>query len=99
MINGSTKIRYVGEKRYISIDLTKDLDTAQTISTVTWTPDTGVTLVAGSEAVSSDSKKASAKFDTPTAGTYNIVVRINTINPVEDPIIWPLTVEVKSLPD
>jgi hypothetical protein len=73
--------RKAGDSRYITLDWARDLATSETISTVTWTPESGVTEVPATSAISGS--QTSARFSTPTAGKYRVDVQIATATPAE----------------
>lgn len=92
-----TIARIAGESRYLTFDFTADLDADEEITAVTWTPEAGVSLVAGTSAISSDGKSVSAKFSTATAGKYRVDAAITTTAPTET-IIDYVIINVASLP-
>lgn len=76
--------RVVGEDRYITCDAVNDLESGESISAVTFTPETGVTVA--SSAISGT--QISGKFATPTAGKYRVDVALTTLTPGETIKNW-----------
>ncbi len=80
----NTWVRYIGEARFVTVDLSDDLATGQTVSSATWTPESAATTyTASSAAVSSSGKEISAKFTAVAAGFIRVDISATCINPSE----------------
>jgi len=83
------------EERYITLDLTNDLATGQTITAATWTPDSAICeYVAASSAVDAGGKMVSAKFRHLDEGDATVSVLVTTTNPTEQITQWLLFKQV-----
>src|SRR5688572_27691953 len=78
-------LRVVGESRFITIDMSADLEDGQTITAIA-DPTVGsalATYVASSKAISSNGLMVSAKFTSVTAGQVKVTFSMTTSNPTE----------------
>jgi hypothetical protein len=82
--------RKVGAKAYITIIMNRYLAAGEQIASVVWTSSDAAlaTLVAASEAISSDGRSASAEFDHLAEGVVRITATVTTTNPVEIEPVW-----------
>ena len=92
---------YVGEKRWVKISVTDQLEGVQ-ISSVSWAAESPVALIGGSSAIytyatTNDSVRARFDFAGTTAGTrYTVTATITTADGEE--IIESVIVVIKAVP-
>ena len=84
MTTSRIRNRFVGESEFVNIDFQHRLIPGQTLLSVVWTPEAPVTEDPATSAVTDEI--ASARFTTPSVGTFTVQATVTTQDPTETKI-------------